>query len=54
MGCMHFGTAKCGERCPIGRRQIIKNNMDTGKRLTESPCPMIRKYEQNLKEAENA
>ena len=54
MGCMHFGTAKCGENCPVGRKAVIINGIDTGKRLTESCCPIIRQYEQNLKEAEDA
>ena len=52
--CMHFGTARCGERCPVGRKAVIINGVDTGRRLEESCCPMIRAYEANLKEAENA
>lgn len=53
-GCMHFGTERCGERCPVGRKAVIVNGVDTGRRLEESCCPMIRAYEANLKEAENA
>lgn len=53
-GCFRFGTAACGENCPVGRRRVIINGVDTGRRLAESPCPMIQTYEKNLKEAENA
>lgn len=52
--CMHFGTARCGERCPVGRKAVVVNGVDTGRRLDESPCPVIRQYEANMKEAENA
>lgn len=53
-GCMHFGTERCGERCPVGRKAVIVNGVDTGRWLDESPCPVIRQYEANMKEAENA
>lgn len=54
-GCFRFSTPACGENCPVGRKAVIVNGVRTGKSLAESPCPLVREYEERIrKEAQDA